>query len=133
MIMICNRTETAARIEYAIKNGHVVTRELGDGLIRIDQDALDKIEAEEGEELVKNKRELAEELREQVNTVGKEGKPGAQVQCVIGVNMLSEGWDAQTVTHILGVRAFTSQLYASKLSVVACAVLITAIFPSRNM
>ena len=110
MIMICNRTETAARIEYAIKNGHIVTRELGDGLIRIDQDALDKIEAEEGEELVKNKRELAEELREQVNTVGKEGKPGAQVQCVIGVNMLSEGWDAQTVTHILGVRAFTSQL-----------------------
>jgi len=110
MIMICNRTETAARIEYAIKNGHIVTRELGDGLIRIDQDALDKIEAEEGEELVKNKRELAEELREQVNTVGKEGKPGAEVQCVIGVNMLSEGWDAQTVTHILGVRAFTSQL-----------------------
>ncbi len=110
MIMICNRTETAARIEYAIKNGHIITQELGDGLIRIDQDALDKIEAEEGEELVKNKRELAEELREQVNTVGKEGKPGAGVQCVIGVNMLSEGWDAQTVTHILGVRAFTSQL-----------------------
>ncbi len=110
MIMICNRTETAARIEYSIKNGHIVTRELGEGLIRIDQDALDKIEAEEGEELVKNKRVLAEELREQVNTVGKEGKPGEQVQCVIGVNMLSEGWDAQTVTHILGVRAFTSQL-----------------------
>ena len=110
MIMICNKTETAARIEYAIKNGHIATQELGDGLIRIDQDALDKIEAEEGEGLAKNKRELAEELREKVNTVGKEDKPGAQVQCVIGVNMLSEGWDAQTVTHILGVRAFTSQL-----------------------
>src|SRR3989344_3478098 len=45
-----------------------------------------------------------------VNTVGKEGKTGEKVQCVIGVNMLSEGWDAQTVTHILGIRAFTSQL-----------------------
>ncbi len=110
MIMICNRTETAARIEYAVKNGHIATQELGDGLIRIDQDALDKIESEEGEKLIKNKRELTEELREKVNTVGKEGKPGEQVQCVIGVNMLSEGWDAQTVTHILGVRAFTSQL-----------------------
>ena len=108
--MIGNKKETAARIEYAIKNGHIATQELGDGLIRIDQDALDKIEAEEGEGLARNKRELAEELREKVNTVGKEDKPGAKVQCVIGVNMLSEGWDAQTVTHILGVRAFTSQL-----------------------
>ncbi len=110
MIMICNRTETAARIEYAIKNGHVVTKELGEGLLRIDQEALDKVEAEETGDLAKNKQQLAEALREKVNTVGKEGKPGEQVQCVIGVNMLSEGWDAQTVTHILGVRAFTSQL-----------------------
>ena len=110
MIMICNRTETAARIEYAIKNGYLVTKELGDGLLRIDQEALDKVEAEEADEMAKNKRELAEALRERVNTVGKEGKPGEQVQCVIGVNMLSEGWDAQTVTHILGVRAFSSQL-----------------------
>ncbi len=37
-------------------------------------------------------------------------EPGEKVQCVIGVDMLSEGWDAQTVTHILGLRAFTSQL-----------------------
>ena len=110
MIMICNRTETAARIEHAIKNGYVVTKELGDGLLRIDQDALDKVESEEAGDMTKNKRELAEDLREKVNTVGKEGKPGEQVQCVIGVNMLSEGWDAQTVTHILGVRAFSSQL-----------------------
>jgi len=118
MIMICNRTETAARIEYAIKNGQVITQELGEGLIRIDQDALDKIESEEGDELAKNKRELAEDLREKVNTVGKEGKAGEQVQCVIGVNMLSEGWDAQTVTHILGVRAFTSQLLCEQVIVV---------------
>lgn len=112
MIMICNKTNTAARIEYAIKNGHVITRELSDkeGLLRIDQDALDKVESDEAGEMTKNKRELAESIREKVNTVGKEGKPGEKVQCVIGVNMLSEGWDAQTVTHILGIRAFTSQL-----------------------
>jgi len=45
-----------------------------------------------------------------VNTVGKPGKPGQDVRCVVSVAMLNEGWDANTVTHILGVRAFGSQL-----------------------
>jgi type III restriction enzyme len=49
-------------------------------------------------------------LREVMNTVGKAGKLGEGVRCVVSVSMLSEGWDAQTVTHILGVRAFGSQL-----------------------
>lgn len=49
-------------------------------------------------------------LREVMNTVGKKGKLGEQVRCVVSVSMLTEGWDANTVTHILGVRAFGSQL-----------------------
>ncbi|WP_426246549.1 BPTD_3080 family restriction endonuclease [Nocardioides sp. LHG3406-4] len=49
-------------------------------------------------------------LREVMNTVGKQGKLGADVRCVVSVSMLTEGWDANTVTHILGVRAFGSQL-----------------------
>jgi len=49
-------------------------------------------------------------LREVMNTVGKTGKLGEQVKCVVSVSMLTEGWDAQTVTHILGVRAFGTQL-----------------------
>ena len=49
-------------------------------------------------------------LREVMNTVGKPGKLGEQVKCVVSVSMLTEGWDANTVTHILGVRAFGSQL-----------------------
>ncbi len=49
-------------------------------------------------------------LREVMNTVGKRGKLGADVRCVVSVSMLTEGWDANTVTHILGVRAFGSQL-----------------------
>lgn len=53
----------------------------------------------------------AEELlREVMNTVGKKGRLGEQVRCVVSVSMLTEGWDANTVTHILGVRAFRSQL-----------------------
>lgn len=49
-------------------------------------------------------------LREVMNTVGKVGKLGADVRCVVSVSMLTEGWDANTVTHVLGVRAFGSQL-----------------------
>jgi len=49
-------------------------------------------------------------LREVLNTVGKPGKLGEHIKCVVSVSMLSEGWDANTVTHILGVRAFGTQL-----------------------
>jgi type III restriction enzyme len=49
-------------------------------------------------------------LREVMNTVGKPGRLGGQVKCVVSVSMLTEGWDAQTVTHVLGVRAFGTQL-----------------------
>ncbi len=49
-------------------------------------------------------------LREVMNTVGKAGKLGEHVKCVVSVSMLTEGWDANTVTHVLGVRAFGTQL-----------------------
>lgn len=49
-------------------------------------------------------------LREVLNTVGKPGKIGQNVRCVVSVSMLTEGWDANTVTHILGIRAFGSHL-----------------------
>jgi type III restriction enzyme len=49
-------------------------------------------------------------LREVMNTIGKPGKLGEQIRCVVSVSMLTEGWDANTVTHILGVRAFSTQL-----------------------
>ena len=52
----------------------------------------------------------AELLREAMNTVGKEGRLGESVRCVVSVSMLTEGWDANTVTHVLGVRAFGTQL-----------------------
>ncbi|KAF0146594.1 MAG: type III restriction enzyme [Rhodospirillaceae bacterium] len=49
-------------------------------------------------------------LREVMNTVGKVGRLGEPVRCVVSVAMLTEGWDTNTVTHILGVRAFGTQL-----------------------
>ncbi len=49
-------------------------------------------------------------LREVMNTVGKEERLGGSIRCVVSVSMLTEGWDANTVTHVLGVRAFGTQL-----------------------
>lgn len=57
-----------------------------------------------------SKARQAELLRRTVDTVGHLGQPGEQIQHVISVGMLSEGWDARTVTHIMGLRAFDSQL-----------------------
>ena len=71
--------------------------------LRIDSKML--AQAERGEP-----NQSAETLREIVATIGKSGKPGAQIRCVVSVAMLNEGWDANNVTHILGLRAFTSQL-----------------------
>ena len=50
------------------------------------------------------------DVRRIVDTVGKPGEPGADIRCVVSVQMLNEGWDANNVTHVLGLRAFRSQL-----------------------
>lgn len=75
--------------------------------IRIDSKLLAEAESDDPN---KRKQELADELRRVVATVGKPGQPGEHVRCVVSVSMLTEGWDANNVTHILGVRAFGSQL-----------------------
>lgn len=55
-------------------------------------------------------------VREMLNTVGKQDRPGAQVRCVVSVSMLTEGWDARTVTHIVGFRAFSTQLLCEQVT-----------------
>jgi type III restriction enzyme len=107
-IAVTNRKETAARVSHHILNGFSSIQELEDEnkFIRIDQDTLEKLESEDSN----SKDELQQIERKKFNSVGKIGKLGEQIQCVVGVNMLSEGWDARTVTNILGLRAFTSQL-----------------------
>ncbi|MBN2224885.1 MAG: DEAD/DEAH box helicase family protein [Deltaproteobacteria bacterium] len=131
MISVANRTETAARINYSFVHKDILIEELCDPqrLLHIDSKVLEKAEMEEepvtvdeeadevdenGEEerapKKQTKKQYAEDLRNKVDTVGKIGKPGEQIQNVISVGMLSEGWDAKTVTHIMGLRAFSSQL-----------------------
>lgn len=131
MITVANRTETLARIKYAFDRGKIRIDELcvQEKTLQIDSRVLEKAEArEEAPEVVTDTTEPAEEeengqpapkvskkdqaelLRLTVDTVGQMGKPGEHIQNVISVGMLSEGWDAKTVTHIMGLRAFTSQL-----------------------
>ena len=102
MITVANRTETAARIEYAFTERKLSdVEELceKDNVLRIDSESLAKMSESE-----------AENVRERAATVGQEGGTGGQLRNVISVGMLSEGWDARTVTHIMGLRAFSSQL-----------------------
>lgn len=122
MITVCNRTETAARVEYALNNGKIRIDELKDleRTLRIDSKKLEEAEGRDiqsdlnpnatEEKQTTTKKDEAELLREKVDTIGKVGEPGEQIQNIIAVAMLSEGWDAKTVTHIMGLRAFTSQL-----------------------
>jgi len=110
MITVCNRTETAARVMYSFEKNRFGLKELSDTnhLLHIDSTTMDK--AEEKELSINETSDTAETLREIVDTVGKRGKPGEQIRNIIAVNMLSEGWDARNVTHIMGLRAFSSQL-----------------------
>lgn len=129
MITVCNRTETAARVKHAFDSKRIHIDELCDPgrILHIDSKVLKdaeeretpvvSVESDEAEDEVDEpvqkkltKNEQAEKLRQQVDTVGKAGQPGAHIQKVISVGMLSEGWDAKTVTHIMGLRAFSSQL-----------------------
>ncbi|MGH9510638.1 MAG: BPTD_3080 family restriction endonuclease [Terriglobales bacterium] len=139
MITVANNTYTAARVEFAFKHKRINIEELCDPerLLHIDSNVLKQAEEEdepvqlglrtvtedeESPELINeadeperpqkrlSKKEQGEMLRQRVDSVGLHGQPGEKIQNVISVGMLSEGWDAKTVTHIMGLRAFTSQL-----------------------
>ena len=75
--------------------------------LRIDSKLIAEAESDDPKA---TRSEAAEALRQIVDSVGKPGKPGEKIRCVVSVQMLTEGWDANNVTHILGLRAFTSQL-----------------------
>ena len=55
-------------------------------------------------------------IRRVMNTVGRQGQPGEHVRCVISVNMLTEGWNTKTVTHLLGFRKFGSSLLCEQVA-----------------
>lgn len=131
MIVVCHETETSQHFyerisgerdeEVPLPGGKTETRTVFEGskildefsneegrrrTIRIDSKLLAALQGD-GEE---SKDEKVAEMRRIIDTVGKSGMPGEHVRCVVSVSMLTEGWDANNVTQILGVRAFGSQL-----------------------
>jgi type III restriction enzyme len=117
MIAVCDNTHLSKIVHGHVALGNVLP-ELANGpnremTFRIDTKLLAEAETATKDE---TKAEAAERLRKVVDTIGKlewahEGDPpGKHIRCVISVGMLNEGWDAQNVTQILGLRAFTSQL-----------------------
>lgn len=102
MISVVNRKETADRVKHMFDKKRMPIKELCDEKKTV----LIYSDLESGKQ---------EELREQVNTVGQIGKEGEQIRHVISVAMLTEGWNCQTVTHIMGLRAFSSQLLCEQI------------------
>ena len=133
MISVVNRTETAARVAYAFTHGKIRIDELKDPArtLHIDSKVLEKAEAREeialesvagdeagdgggGSQMPPEAAAVEEgpgRMASPDRGHGREaGQAGRGIQNVISVGMLSEGWDAKTVTHIMGLRAFSSQL-----------------------
>jgi type III restriction enzyme len=131
MIVVCHETE-AAEVFYRMISGErveevpnedgkvearvvygesQVLKELANEpgvlrTLRIDSKLLAKLEGDEDA----SKDEKVAEVRRIIDTIGRQGQPGEHVRCIVSVSMLTEGWDANNVTQILGVRAFGSQL-----------------------
>jgi type III restriction enzyme len=134
MITVANTTYTSSRLKYSFDHDRFQLSVAGLGelgeiqtTLQIDSSILDKAEAETEQididlevetednddvpvEKKLTKKQQAELLRKTVDTIGKINEPGEQIRNVISVGMLNEGWDAKTVTHIMGLRAFSSQL-----------------------
>ena len=135
MLTVCNKTETAARVEHYFRQGDAYWPEMKapDRTLRVDSKVLDKAEIGEtagsdkayeeklqsilsAANIPETRKELLASLKKEellraiIDNVGKRGTAGQDLQNVISVAMLSEGWDAKNVTHIMGLRAFTSQL-----------------------
>lgn len=138
MITVANTTHTAARVESAFTHKRINIDELcnPERILHIDSKVLEQAEEEDepvqlGLKAVEaveepeesngadasddtqpkkrlSKKEQAEFLRRQVDTVGRAGEPGEKIQNVISVGMLSEGWDAKTVTHTKPTRTRAS-------------------------
>lgn len=101
-----SKNKTVTRYEASSVLPEFTNSETEKRTIRIDSKLLAALRGDESE----SKDEKIARMRELIDTVGKPGKPGEHVRCIVSVSMLTEGWDANNVTQILGIRAFGSQL-----------------------
>ena len=102
MVTVCNNTKSSERIVHHFNSNKNQFKDLVRGMEKIDSVAIDnEDDGSDGD---------SSDLRTKIDTVGRVGEPGQDVTHVVSVNMLTEGWDAHNVTHIMGLRAFESQL-----------------------
>ena len=108
MISIVNRKETADRIEFSFKEKNIpVANQFNDSskMIKVYSDLQDNIEKASA-----SNKAYQEDIFKKLHTIGKVNEDGQSIHHIVAVAMLSEGWDCKTVTHIMGLRAFSSQL-----------------------
>ncbi len=109
MLVVADKAQRAAWLFEHLTNDYELLRNPDSDdprewvTIQVDSKVFD---AERGKEAI---------LREMVNTVGRAGKAGEHVRCIVSVNMLSEGWDVKNVSHIIGLRAFGSPLLTEQI------------------
>ena len=106
MITVCNETKHAKLVTREMElNTMQLPGELcsKDSILHIDSKTADRIKV--GDE---HDKDIT--IRDKAGTVGRPGKPGEKICNIVSVNMLTEGWDTKTVTHIMGLRTFGSQL-----------------------
>lgn len=114
LIVVCDNTDISELVyeKIAVSGGvqgeYLANRPGREVALRIDTKLLNAAESET--DVGSSREDRAQVLRQKVATVGRAGEPGGEIRCVVSVAMLTEGWDAQNVTHILGLRAFDSQL-----------------------
>lgn len=93
-----------------LESGEAISAEFRDAAAPEIARFKDELIQRTGDRAAAEKVDDATILREVMNTVGRKGALGEHIRCVVSVSMLTEGWDANTVTHVLGVRAFGTQL-----------------------
>lgn len=95
---------------HQIESGEAVSAEFKEAATAEIARFKDELIQRTGDRAAADKVSDTDILREVMNTVGRPGQLGEAIRCVVSVSMLTEGWDANTVTHVLGVRAFGTQL-----------------------
>ena len=112
MISVVNKKETANRVNHFFQKGTV---RLAEQLCQTEKKVLIYSDIDPLDDKKISKKENLEEKRQIVKSVGQRDQLGEQVTNIISVAMLSEGWNCQTVTHIMGLRAFSSQLLCEQI------------------
>ena len=119
MIVVCPETKIAEEFHQRISGEKVLDGEVryepSEVFTELENNDEDTRTLRIDSQLLAAESSNADVLREVVSTIGTKGEPGEQIRCIVAVSMLNEGWDANNVTQILGLRAFQSPLLCEQI------------------